>query len=165
MNCNPTLTADEFKTIHNGICELNGVVEHLEGVLNPELMRRLLHGVGEIRRGLNNAYEQDDRAFEIKLAHYEQSREELGLSATWSMYEVDNLSERHPYEGATTVLYKDHWGHTDAVRVPINGSAWAALYVAANAAIRDSGDTHHTYIENFKPSKDDAAVLVLTTGS
>lgn len=81
------------------------------------------------------------------------------------MYEVNDLSERHPYESATSVIYTDHWGDADAVRVPINGLTWAALYVAANAAIRDSGDTHHVYIENFKPAKDDASVLVLTTGS
>jgi hypothetical protein len=81
------------------------------------------------------------------------------------MYEPDNLSDRHPYTDATSVIYTDHWGDQDAVRVPITGLTWAALFVAANAAIRDSGDTHHIYIENFRPSKDDAAVLVLTTGS
>jgi hypothetical protein len=165
MNCNPTLTADEFKTIHNGICELNGAIQHLEGVLDPELLKRLLHGVSEIRRGLDNAYEQDDSAFESKSAHYERIREELGLSAVWSIYQVDDLGERHSYTGATTVLYTDHWGHTSKVQVPINGLTWAALYVAANAAIRDSGDTHNVYIEDFKPSEGDVTTLRLTTGS
>ena len=50
-------------------------------------------------------------------------------------------------------------------RVDVSDPEQYKLYVAANAAIRDSGDMHHTYIENFKPSKDDVLTLVLTTGS
>lgn len=165
MNCNPTITADEFSTIHNALCELDSIKTQLESVLHKDLYIKLARAASEIRRGLGSAYEQDSQAFDRKSDHYERIRKELGLTSVWSMYKADDLSARHPYEGATTVIYTDHWGDEDAVRVPINGATWAALYVAANAAIRDSGDTHHTYIENFKPSKDDVAILVLSTGS
>jgi hypothetical protein len=127
-------------------------------------MRRLLHGVSEIRRGLGNAYEQEDRAFDTKFLHYTQVQEELGLQAVWSVYEVDNLSDRHPFEGADRVVYKNHWGK-EPVSVSINGLTWTALYVAANACIRDSGDDHHVFIEDFKIAKDDPRTLVLSTGS
>jgi hypothetical protein len=165
MNCNPTLTAEEFKTIHNALWELDSVKTQLEDVLHKDLYIKLAQAASEIRKGLSSAYEQDSQAFDRKSDHYESTRKELGLGAVWSMYEADNLSDRHPYTGATAVIYTDHWGDQDAVRVPITGLTWAALYVAANAAIRDSGDTHHIYIENFRPSKDDASTLVLTTGS
>jgi hypothetical protein len=165
MNCNPTITAEEFKTIHNALWELDGIKTQLEDVLHKDLYIKLACVAGDIRRGLASAYEQDSQAFERKGDHYEKVRIELGLSTTWSIYEVDDLNERHPFVGATTVLYKDHWGDKDAVRIPINGLTWAALYMAANAAIRDSGDTHHCYIERFRPTKDDASILVLTTGS
>jgi len=165
MNCNPTLTADEFKAVHNGMCRLAAIIGEMEDTIHPQLLQRLLKAKTEIADGLKGAYEQDDAAFERKSTHYGQVQEELGLSAVWSMYQVDNLSEPHPYAGATTVIYTDHWGDKDAVRVPITGLTWAALYVAANAAIRDSGDTHHIYIENFRISKEDATTLVLSTGS
>ena len=29
MNCNPTLTADEFKTVHNALWELDRMVENM----------------------------------------------------------------------------------------------------------------------------------------
>lgn len=165
MNCNPTLTAEEFKTIHNALWELDGVKQELESVLHKDLYIKLAQVARDIRKGLSSAYEQDSQAFERKSDHYERIREELGLSTTWSMYEANDLNERHPYQAATTVIYTDHWGDKDAVRIPINGLTWAALYVAANAAIRDSGDTHHTYIEDFKPLEDDVTTLRLTTGS
>ena len=163
MNCNPTLTADEFKTIHNALCELDNVKEQLEDVLNKDLYIKLAKAANDIRKGLANAYEQDNKSFEIKMDYFDRVREELGLSATWSMYEVDNLSDRHPFEGVTKVVYRAY-GSGDH-EVAINGATWAALYVAANALIRDSGDDHHSFIEGFTQSSIDPTILFLSTGS
>ena len=135
MNCNPTITAESFKTIHNALCSLDSI--------ENEKVAQL---VEEMRSALAGAYEQDNSAFEIKMDYFDRVREELGLSATWSMYEVDNLSDRHPYQGVTTVVYKD-WNTDKDVVVQINGLTWAALYVSANAAINNSTDNHHTFIE------------------
>ena len=163
MYCNPTLTAEEFKTIHNALWELDSVKSQLEDILKPELYLKLAKATNTIREGLKGAYQQDDAAFETKNAHYDLTRGELGLNSIWSIYEVEDLNSRHPFDSAKTVLYKDHWG-ANPVLVEINGLTWAALYVAANACIRDSGDTHHVFIESFTP-EDDGSVLVLTTGS
>ena len=149
MNCNVTLTADEFKQIHNTLWELQ--YQDLDSKIGAE----------RIREALASAYEQERLAFENKSAHYEQVCDELGLNTVWSIYEVDNLNERFPFEGVSTVTYKDHWGEKPVVK-PISGSTWAALWVAANACIRDSGDNHHVFIENFKQSGD---TLILSTGS
>lgn len=164
MNCNPTLTAEEFKTIHNGLYDLDNVVRRLEDVLKPELYQLLARSASEIRRGLKSAYEQDDRAFTTKSDHFGAVQQELGLTAVWSVYEVDNMSDSHPFNGAERVLYKDHWGEKP-VSVAINGSTWAALYVAANACIRDSGDEHHIFIEHFRADPEDQRTLILSTGS
>jgi hypothetical protein len=152
MNCNPTLTAEEFKTIHNALWSL--------GNIENDKVAKL---VEEMRGALKGAYEQDDKAFETKNDYYRQVRQELGLSAIWSIYEVDNLSERHPFEGVTKVVYRAY-GSGDH-EVAINGGTWAALYVAANAIIRDSEDEHHTFIEGFTQSSIDPTILFLSTGS
>jgi hypothetical protein len=79
MNCNPTLTAEEFKTIHNALWELDGVKQELESVLHKDLYIKLARVAGDIRKGLSSAYEQDSQAVERKSDHYERIREELGL--------------------------------------------------------------------------------------
>ncbi len=163
MNCNPTLTAEEFKTIHNALCELDSVKQTLEDILSKELYIKLAKAANDIRSGLANAYEQDSSAFETKMDYFDRVREELGLFATWSIYEVDKLSERHPFEGVTKVVYRAY-GSGDH-EVAINGATWAALYVAANALIRDSGDDHHSFIEGFTQSSIDPTILFLSTGS
>ena len=163
MNCNPTLTAEEFKTIHNALCSLGAIQLKLEAVLNKDLYNELATATNQIRHGLVSAYEQDNKAFESKNDYYSQVRQELGLSAVWSIYEVDNLSDRHPFEGVTKVVYRAY-GSGDH-EVAINGGTWAALYVAANALIRDSGDAHHTFIEGFEQSSINSDVLFMSTGS
>lgn len=165
MNCNPTLTAEEFKTIHNAVCDLDGLVSRLEDVLKPELYERLVQARNAIRSGLASAYDQDDDAFSRKSRHFDSVKKELGVQhSEWSVYEVDNLSDRHPYAGADRVVYRNHWGK-EAVSVSIQGLTWAALWIAANAAIRDSGDDHHVYIESFEPDAEDPRTLILSTGS
>jgi hypothetical protein len=164
MNCSPVLTAQEFKTVHNALCDLDSVARLLEEVLRPELYIKLVKARDEIRKGLKSAYEQDNRAFESKSTHYQMTQEDLELSAIWSMYEVDRMTDRHPYAGADRVVYKDHWGEKP-VSCSINGLSWSALYVAANACIRDSGDNHHVFIEDFIPMEDDPRTLYLITGS
>lgn len=109
---------------------------------------------------MNNLYDIDPE-FSKKFDYYDDVRSQLGLDAVWSIYEVENLSEPHPFANARTVTYRDHFGDEPVVK-PIIGGTYAALYVAANACIRDSGDSHHIYVERFRPEGD---TLVLTTGS
>ncbi len=104
-----------------------------------------------------------DTEFDIKFNYYETVREELGLSAIWSIYEVKNLSEPHPFKGAKIVSYKVYQGNE--YQVEINGLTWAALFVAANAVIRDSRDGHHIFIEHFDQSRTNPEILSLSTGS
>jgi hypothetical protein len=165
MYHNPTLTAEEFKTIHNGLCELESAVQRLEQVINPELYKRLAHGASEIRQGLARAYQEDNTIMDRKWAHYQDVGQQLGMDDTvWSVYQVDNLADRHPYEGADRVVYKDHWGK-NPVSCNITGSTWSALWIAAKACIRDSGDDHHVFIEDFKPDAEDPRTPILSTGS
>jgi hypothetical protein len=154
MNCSPTLTADEFKVLHNTLWELDRID-------NPTVQTL----VERIRRvALKGAYEQDNRAFTRKHDHYDGVRQELGLQSRWSLYEVDNLYDPHPYIGAEFLVYDNHWGGQEVVK-PIIGLPWAALYVAADAAIRDSGDGHHVFVERFYPITDKPGHLRLVTGS
>jgi hypothetical protein len=98
-----------------------------------------------------------------KFDYYNQVREDLGLDAVWSIFEVENLSERHPFVGATKVIYRAY-GSGDH-EVTIEGDTWKSLYIAADTLIRDSGDGHHIFIEDFKQSSINPEILFVTTGS
>jgi len=158
-----TITKEEFKNVGNGVYEIRSMIDNLDGILSDDFMTKLNAGINKLELGLDGVRAQDQNDFDSKYNHYDSVRESLDLDTTWSLYEVDHLHDRHPYLGAVKLSYKDHWG--TPVEKGIVGATWAALYVAANACIRDSGDDHHTFIEQFTPSKSDASVLLLTTGS
>jgi len=158
-----TITKEEFKNVGNGTWEIRQVISDLDGVISEALMVKLNAGFNKLESGLDGVRAQDQNDFDSKFEHYESVKESLGLNTTWSVYEVDDLNDRHPYLSAVTLRYENHWG--TLVEKGIVGATWAALFVAANACIRDSGDDHHTFIEHFSPSKSDASILLLTTGS
>lgn len=98
-----------------------------------------------------------------KFDYYNQVREDLGLNAVWSIFEVENLSERHPFVGVTKVIYRAY-GSGDH-EVTIEGDTWKSLYIAADTLIANSGDNHHIFIEAFKQSSIAPEILFVTTGS
>ena len=104
-----------------------------------------------------------DTEFDTKFDYYETVREELGLRAIWSIYEIDNLSDRHPHDGVKFLSYNDYNSGKDIV-VEINGLTYASLFVAANAALTRA-NTHHNFIEAFEQSTTNPEMLVLYTGS
>jgi hypothetical protein len=104
-----------------------------------------------------------DQEFDVKFEYFNKARDELGLNAVWSIYEVDTLHETHPFKGVTKVIYKAY-GSGDH-EVAIDGNTWKSLYIAADTLISNSGDNHHIFIESFKQSSIDPEILFVTTGS
>ena len=155
MNTAVTLSAEEFKILHNSLCELNRFSQFKE---IEEIVERI-RGVA-----LKSAYEQDNRAFTAKHDHYRDIQKRDGFRSIWSVYEVSDLDSIHPYHDAEYVVYDNHWGDSEVVR-KIEGPFWADLYRAADACIQASGDGHHAFIESFTPIKDKPGHLRLGTGS
>ena len=158
MNCNPTLTAEEFKTIHNALCEIRSVQGLIGYMVREEITTRLEKAIGEMEKGLTNAYRQDDAVFENRHEYYTNVQTECKLKSVWSIFEVADLYTTHPYTGATKIKCGDQYTH-------IAGEQWINLYIAADAAIKASGDQHHIFIEAFTPIAEEPGVLRLSCGS
>ena len=158
------LKGEDFKTVHNTLCELRSVQEQLCGVINESMAQKLHSVIRGFEAGLADAYQQDNAKFDSKHEHYGSVRDYLGLRSIWSIYSVEDLNQPHPYAGAAEVCYRDHWGD-GPVYETIPGPTWADLYSAADRCIQRSGDGHHIFIEAFKPVADQPHQLRLTTGS
>ena len=166
MNCSPTLTAEEFKQVHNGMYRLNLAIDSVADVIHPSLLKELLQAQKEIRQGLEGAYQQDSDSFDNKNEHYSEMKDALGLKSIWSIYEVDELGDQHKFgDKPVQLAYHDHWGNNGPVFVEIKGGTWVDLYEAADQAIRLSGDEHHVFIEAFRVNPECPEQLILTTGS
>lgn len=164
MYCSPTLTADEFKKVHNGLCSLDRLVGRLEEVLHPSLYADLVKASNEIRNGMAGAYDQDQLAADRKQAHIEAFAKMNRLKSIWSVMNIENFSDPHPYTKAKFLAYNDHWGDPSDL-IKIKGNTWGDLYKAADLCIEASKDEHHIFIEAFRQSTIDPKILFLATGS
>lgn len=142
MNTSVTLTADEFRRLHNAICFLRS--DNVD------------ESIKTMREALSGAYDQVNQDFDRKFDHYENVKSQFGFDTIWSMYEIEDLDLRHPYSSDAIVCYQGQ-------HVPVTGINWTDVYRAADQAIRDSGDDHHIFIEGFRLKNGNE--LHLITGS
>jgi len=144
-----TLAAEDFRTIHNTLCDLRRITSMIDGVVNESVSTPLQTCIKNFESGLADAYRQDDAIFDRKMAHYGEFQQANGLTAIWSMYEVEDLDDAHPYGANAEIVYSEHWGDTHK-SYPVQGDTWADVYRAADQAIRESGDAHHVFVEGFR---------------
>ena len=105
--------------------------------------------------------------FDRKYDHYNSVQNELGLTAVSSIFEIEDLYAEHGLGDNIEIAYvkdQDHWGDK-TTSMGVAGKTWASLFVAADDCIRESGDRHHIYIEQFVRSSIDSNVFFLRTGS
>lgn len=138
-----TLSGEDFKTIHNTLCDLRSIVQRMDqSIIKVDEFERIIEG---FESGLADAYTQDEIAFDDKMDYFRAYQIEHGFASIWSMYElpVHGFLQNHPYPSDAFVYYGR--GH-----VPVIGPTWGDVYRAADLAIRNSGDMHHCFIEGFR---------------
>ena len=152
-----TLKAEDFKTVHNTLCELREIEMRLNEVINEQMAQQLHRVIKGFELGLADAYAQDNAEFESKMDYYGQFQTDNGLAAIWSIYElpIHGFLMDHPYPSDVFVVY-------DGYHVPVYGCTWADIYRAADHCMRLSDDRHHIFIEHFELVGNE---LRLTTGS
>jgi hypothetical protein len=160
-----TLRAEDFRTVHNTLCELREVEQRLNEVINEQMAQRLHRVIQGFESGLADAYRQDNEVFESKMDYYHRFKEDNDLKSIWSIYDlpVHGFLAPHPYLSDSFVIYTQHWGDAKDHRYPVMGTTWGDVYRAADLAIRGSGDDHHIFIEGFVVKNGNE--LHLTTGS
>lgn len=150
-----TLRGEDFKTIHNTLCDLRSLALRMEqSMIKVEEVERI---ISQFESGLEDAYAQDSESFDDKMDYYKAFADQNDLNSIWSVYElpVHGFLQPHPYPSDAFVVYGK--GH-----VPVLGPTWGDLYRAADCAIRNSGDFHHCFIEGFEVKGNE---LHMSTGS
>ena len=97
-----------------------------------------------------------------KTDYFAEVRAQMGLRSVWSIYDVEDMDDQHGLGSDIEIAYVN----CDATSTAkVAGDTIAALYVAADKCIRESGDNHHIYIGGFERSSVNPKVFFLYTGS
>jgi hypothetical protein len=160
-----TLQGKDFRTVHNTLCELRALQEQLTGVISDSIAGRLHSVIKGFEAGLADAYAQDNNVFDLKMDYYSEFKADNKLASIWSMFElpVHGFLQPHPYPSDAFIVYTQHWGEGNKDKhYPVLGSTWGDVYRAADLAVRESGDSHHVFIEGFEVKGNE---LHMSTGS
>jgi hypothetical protein len=112
--------------------------------------------------------DDDMKAFGEKMDYFGEIRDENGFRSIWSIYEVKDINDRHPYGDITQMEYG--YAEPDEIVVPVRGPTWLDLYRAAEKAIlrtyrEEYFDACAVLIEGFTVNLRKSKRLTLETGT
>lgn len=127
-------------------------LEHMSPQIQAEF-KELQSAVSEL---FKSHREQEDKSARLKYAMLEKIQDEHNFESTWSISEVDDMNAIFGYvEGV------EYLGNTEIIGKEVT---WLELWATADRLIKQSGDFHHIFIENFHKKTGDI-VHRLVTGS
>ena len=150
----------QWRDVHNALCAVEHQTQGIFDVLKHGT--ELRDAVEALRLSLKPAYEQEEQQWDQRFTYCDNVKLNSGFDAVWSAEDVD-FDQPHPFVSDAFIVYPSHWGANKGRHYPIMGPTWLDVYRAADLAIRDSGDGHHIFIEQFRPQADNTVELV--TGS
>lgn len=163
------LKGKDLTAIHNALWQMqynSGIDPVTSPLVSNEakmLAEKMNVEIEKIREALKDVMLQDKLEHDKRYDHYRQVANENLFTTIWSITEVEDVySVAHPFVGAEKLVYDDHWGD-GVIEVEITGARWIDLWAAADKAIKQSGDSHHAFIEAFKHKSHNT--LRLVTGS
>lgn len=157
---NFTITSDEVRDIHNGLCSLRTSIQYLEDTLSPVLMKELRQAKYEIEKGFKSAREQSDARWTRMNDHFEQLKAEHKFQSVWSIYEVDFMGDfAFVFEEGSHLVHENF-----SVPLPVGKVTWLDMWKAADEAIFAVGGDH-IFIESFTRSSINPNIILLRTGS
>jgi hypothetical protein len=105
----------------------------------------------------------EDKAFFEEMDYFDTYGKTFGAQSRWSIYDEGiKMGNEHPFGDNVKIRHKCDIYDYD-VTVPVKGSKWGDVWVAADKAIVQSEDLHHIFIEGFE--KNSNGELELHTGS
>lgn len=159
MYSSVVLSKKDFGLIHNAKCNINFITERLEDTLHPSLLSELKKIREDLNKGLEDAYRQEHLVFKRKSNMGVNFANLHKLRSTWSIDSVESfddvcelsLDENDKPRKMHQLIYDSHWGDNgdQKVLLPSTPFTWGQLWILADQLIQQSGDDHHTFIEDF----------------
>lgn len=144
MDAPLNLTPDGFKQLHNGLAILRSLARNLEPMLNSELCKQFDSAFTTIDTTLAEAYALDFQISTSKMQYYGEVRSLQKFISEWSNNVVEVNGFDQPFAaGIVQVKYASE----DAII--LEDPSWLDMWKAADTLIRQSGDMHHIFVENF----------------
>ena len=149
MKSSLTLTPQEFTTIYNLQCQLHSIAQRLEHVIHPSVHAELVDVRNKILTIIEPTLEKEDEDFDKNLEEFTKIQQENNLFANWSYYEISpsDINKKHSFKNIKSISY-------EGITIPFNKTnkpkTWLDLWKVSDQIMRQSGDTHHCFLEAWR---------------
>lgn len=153
-----TISRQQARDLHNGICYLRDVINELEEVLNVEKLKKLKKGFSSVESVRSAVYEIIDAEENAMWENSKTFSSSQGITASlWSYYDIDDLMSEHSFPiGAALKSWETSTTHT------VTSSTWGGLWKDIDNWIKSDPDEFgtHIFIEGFKYDRKENTLTV-----
>lgn len=151
---NFTITNEQVKDLHNARVYLLYAINDLGKVLQEGFIEQLNKVYKTLDKVASPLMDEYDNIRDKKAEKCWEIAKENKFASVWSIYEVELHEPSNITAGVLEYL-------GNYVQIPDN-TTWLDMWRLADKLIKDSGDLHHTFIEDFVVNDDEVTLL---TGS
>jgi hypothetical protein len=158
------LILEDMQKIEKLSPDVHSLSQRLQG-FHPKFVEQIL----EINKVLETTFlkyrDKEDTEFDRKYEGFNKIQEKYKLCSIWSEYDIKPSDMKKPFsDKPVESLTYESWGPIQQVQ---HGkiATWFDMWKLADKVIRQSGDTHHMFIEGFVEDKKKPGHFKLMTGS
>lgn len=148
----PALTEKQTKQLEAIYPELSSIINALDPVVAEPLMKRLKAIQKTFSKAFDDRWQaeedEDERAYE----ELTNIADENDFVTTWSITEVppEDMDKPFSKKAVKSITYES-WNNTQTINFEGKGKkiTWLEAWKYADQIIRQSGDDHHNFIEDF----------------
>lgn len=155
-----TMNETQFQKIKSVTTDLSMVLKNIEEVVRPEIVQILLGMQKKLEETIKDYSEQHKFSVLKNFPSLEEVADKNGFKSKWSVSNVDatKINEFFPFP-INILIYSNN-----KVNVS-NVLTWLELWRFADNLIKNSGDTHHIFIEQFIIIDYSLGIMEVITGS
>lgn len=142
-----SLSKEDFRNIHNALCDVRNAQSRLSDVLNDSLSNQLSKAIVKFEQGLENVYQQDSKHFDDISEQASTIAKEYDLKTIWSVYDIKSLQDVYPHKAS--ILSGRYNGKTVDIILEDRFYRYDELYVLIDKMIRELDD-YHIFIEDIR---------------
>lgn len=160
-----TQVDQKFKALNTISSELFGIIQHLEGTIHPNILKKLENLKELAHTTIKPKLEFENKSWEDNWQALNKMQEENGFMTCWSVSLVKAQDMQKLTPKMSKLTYTS-WGETQVheFEKPTH-MTWLEFWKLANEMIKKSGDDHHIFIEGITKSKEQKDAYILQTGS
>lgn len=154
------LTKEQYEKIDSLTSDLHSIIYRTQELVHPDITNTLISMQSKLNQALHDIREIENNSFEKNWKELADIAKNNNFQSRWSVEEVssEKMSKQVPLK-IKTIQYQ---GNTFKVKAKLT---WLELWKIADQIIKNSGDEHHIFIENFEPINPTTGAFKLNTGS